>query len=174
MILARAQHIETLYLGNNSIDEEGANAIATMQTLSSLDLSHNKINAEGAKYIAKMQKLVCLHLDDNALGDEGVKALGKISSKDLSALSIANNHVTSVDSYYPLIQTSIQFLYFGEPQLVLNSYIMEILLRSNLQGLSIQGSHLTDLAISYFVTHSKLNGIEFAGDNITAEQLQKF
>ena len=83
------------YLWVNSIDSEGAGAIADMLkqnvALTTLYLGDNRVGDNGAKYLAQALKvntaLKTLELWHNNIGAEGARALGE-ALKNNSALSL--------------------------------------------------------------------------------------
>ncbi|CAF1068611.1 unnamed protein product [Rotaria sordida] len=76
--------LETLYLGNNYISDDGIYFLANIlsinnHTLKILVLQKNKITDRGVKYLAQMikvnQTLIWLYLGQNEISDEGVRIL---------------------------------------------------------------------------------------------------
>lgn len=91
--------LESLNLSNNSIEREGAKALAQADfpRLKSLNLSANIIDAKGAMKLAtpkNMPSLLNLHLGSNTIRDEGFAALvnGTLS---LKTLRVASNQITA-------------------------------------------------------------------------------
>ncbi|CAF1114022.1 unnamed protein product [Rotaria sordida] len=76
--------LETLYLGNNYISDDGIYFLANIlsinnHTLKILVLQKNRITDRGVKYLAQMikvnQTLIWLYLGQNEISDEGVRIL---------------------------------------------------------------------------------------------------
>lgn len=86
--LANLTNLTSLNLACNTIDDEGAIALAkaltngNLKNLTSLDVSSNKIGNKGAKALAEalanLKNLTSLNLSFNDIGDEGAKALADL------------------------------------------------------------------------------------------------
>ncbi|EOD26952.1 hypothetical protein EMIHUDRAFT_236263 [Emiliania huxleyi CCMP1516] len=94
-----APRLETLYLGENKIGDEGCKALVAAlgkegaaPRLEKLDLNWNKIGDEGCKALAAAlgkegaaPRLETLYLGENKIGDEGCKALAAALGKEGAA-----------------------------------------------------------------------------------------
>ncbi|CAO3568757.1 unnamed protein product [Mortierella alpina] len=93
----------TLYLWNNSIADNGAQALAealkTYSTVATLDLHNNSIGPDGAKALAEALKtnstVVTLDLHNNSIGSDGAKALAEAlkTNSTLASLNLFRNSV---------------------------------------------------------------------------------
>ena len=87
--LAENSTLTSLHLGRNNLNDEGAKALAKNMTLTSLNLENNEITNEGAKALAENKILIELYLQNNQITDEGARALSK--SNSLIRLNLENN-----------------------------------------------------------------------------------
>eukprot|EP00962_Isochrysis_galbana_P025283 scaffold7764_cov94-Isochrysis_galbana.AAC.1 len=98
-----APKLRVLSLGENSIGDEGARALAgalpRATALKELDLYNNSIGAEGARALAgalpSATALEKLYLNSNSIGDEGARALAVAlpSATALKELNLENNSI---------------------------------------------------------------------------------
>src|SRR4051812_25595670 len=68
-------HIRELYIGYNSIGDEGAKVLSLNSTITSLYVGSNSIGEEGAKVLSLNTTITSLDLNSNKIGGEGAKAL---------------------------------------------------------------------------------------------------
>jgi Ran GTPase-activating protein (RanGAP) involved in mRNA processing and transport len=108
--------LETLYLGNNHISDDGVYSLVNIlsinnNTLKTLVLQKNGITDKGAKYLAQMLKtnetLTWLYLGDNEISDEGVRMLAESIEKyntTLEMLVLTSNKLLTDSSIDYLIE----------------------------------------------------------------------
>ena len=122
-ILAEAlrenQSLETLYLNDNQICDDGIRCLAeslstTNQTLKTLFLQNNRISNRGIRYVAEMLRsnttLSWLYLADNHIDDEGVRILTDVltnGNTTLEMLVLSSNSMVT-DTSVPYLISMLQ------------------------------------------------------------------
>jgi len=108
--------LETLYLGNNYISDNGIDSLVNIlsthnNTLKTLVLQKNRITDKGAKRLAQMlevnQTLIWLYLGENEISDEGVRILSKAienQNNTLEMLVLSSNKLLTDFSVDYLLQ----------------------------------------------------------------------
>ncbi len=111
--------LETLYLGDNYISDDGVDSLARSlsshnHTLKTLVFQKNRITDKGAKHLAQMlevnETLIWLYLGENEISNEGVRLLSKAIENQFNSLEMlvlsANKLLTdlSVDYLLPMIE----------------------------------------------------------------------
>jgi Ran GTPase-activating protein (RanGAP) involved in mRNA processing and transport len=95
--LSNNNTLETLYLGNNYISDDGVYSLVNIlsthnNTLKTLVLQKNRITDKGVRYLARMlevnQTLSWLYLGENEISDEGVRILSKAMESQYNTLEM--------------------------------------------------------------------------------------
>src|SRR6516162_5776767 len=89
--IANLTALTTLDLADNSIGDEGAQALKGLTALTSLDLAYNRIGADGAQALKGLVNLTSLDLRSNFIGDEGALALKRLVN--LTSLNLKGNGI---------------------------------------------------------------------------------
>ena len=104
-VLKVNQYLEFLYIGGNSLKNEGLKYILhglnNNTSLHILDVSNNEITSAGISYfttVLKVSKLNELDLSENLIGNEGIEILGNcINSPSLNTLRTLNLNQCKID-----------------------------------------------------------------------------
>jgi hypothetical protein len=81
--------LTSLSVENNSIDDQGAEILATIPNLKKLNVANNVIGNRGAIALAGNKTLISLDVGSNKIGKEGIEAL--IQNEDFTHFDMSSN-----------------------------------------------------------------------------------
>jgi Ran GTPase-activating protein (RanGAP) involved in mRNA processing and transport len=108
--------LETLYLTNNYISDDGIDSLVNIlsvhnNTLKTLVFQKNRITDKGAKHLAELlktnQTIIWLYLGENDITDEGIRVLAKTietQNNTLEMLVLSSNKLLTDASIDDLLQ----------------------------------------------------------------------
>jgi Leucine-rich repeat (LRR) protein len=112
-------NLKSLSLSNNNISPEATIIFPEDSQLESLDLSQNTLYDETVFEITKLKNLKLLNLHSNNIDDDGVLALSQMTS--LKTLILGQNKITGLGLGYLLGSKSIEYLNLFNNKLEFNS-----------------------------------------------------
>lgn len=161
--IAQMNSLKYLNISNNRLGVDGAKHISQMASLNSLKISNNRLGANGAKHISQMASLSTLNISRNLLGDTGAEYISQMTS--LESLNISKNRL-GVDGAKNIAQmTSLKSLNISKNRLGVEGAEL-IAQMTSLNFLNIANNNLRFAAAQYFAEMASLKSLNIANNHL--------